>query len=196
MSPFPFLFCLVLSQFFRPRCTSHVNARSTCHPGLFLTSRNCRFLAISQAPTKAQATRLIAQMAVCNRLQAKRLPDKPTRNGIDPSSITYQILTTKDASIVILTSRLLEKELTITPVRKPEAEKATTSSVSCVVTKRVSYLIGVTRRNSHPVHPTKSGTSIHLHNTTPAVRTHVTLTANLIWFVGTIAIVSPHRRRR
>jgi hypothetical protein len=77
---------------------------------------------------KAKANRHIAQTAISNRLETKSPPDKPALNEIDPKSITYQTVTAREASIVVTISRPFEKELTSTPVKKPETQKASASS--------------------------------------------------------------------
>lgn len=106
-------------------------------------------------------------------------------------SIIIQMATTRDATIVVPISRFGEREPTISPVRKPETQKAAAFNINSVTMNRVSYLVGLIQRKTCTDRAEKRGTNIHLHNTTPAIKTPILFMVNLILLATTLDIVPP-----
>jgi hypothetical protein len=111
---------------------------------------------------------------------------------MDPSIITYQTVATKEANIVVPISRFLERELTRTPVRKPEIQTARASVTTCASMSHVPFLVGIARTNNFVESTAESGRNMHMHNMTPAIRTQVGFTPRLMLFIKLVDILSPH----
>jgi hypothetical protein len=91
---------------------------------------------------------------------------------------------------VVPISRFLEKEPTSKPVRKPETQKARTSSTRVVIINRAPYLIGLIKRDNCAENAEKSGKNMNMHSTTPVAKTQVGLITERNLLIRPVDILS------